>query len=316
MKLKTLAAAATLALLAGCSSIDLSAPGAPTEDRSTISQDGRAPLDSAKTVPVPSDGASPHLRAETQAVASDRVHTVAAGDTIWNISQRYGCNPREVMQLNGISDPTQLAVGSQLVMPLSSSDGRPAQIAPAATMTDEGAVAATTTSGVELEAEEPEVVIAVRPKSPEEIAGAELAKEQAKRDAAARGELQVRWPVQGRVIANFAQTGNLGIDIAGSKGDPIMVVLDGTVQYVGKNAADGYGEFVIVRHNIRLPGRGSTPLVTVYGNTSKILVKVGESVRAGQKIAEMGSTGTNRTKLRFEIRQGTPMDPMLYLQEQ
>ena len=115
------------------------------------------------------------------------------------------------------------------------------------------------------------------------------------------------------MIADFAATGNLGIDIAGRKGDPVMAVLDGTVQYVGNNT-EGYGQFVIVRHNIRLPGKGSTPLITVYGNTSKVLVRINESVRAGQKIAEMGDTDANRVKLRFEIRQGRPLDPMLYLQ--
>ena len=70
-----------------------------------------------------------------------------------------------------------------------------------------------------------------------------------------------------------------------------------------------------MRHNIRLPGKGTTPLITVYGNTSKVLVHINESVRAGQKIAEMGDSDANRVKLRFEIRQGRPLDPMLYLQK-
>ncbi|MGN1209586.1 MAG: peptidoglycan DD-metalloendopeptidase family protein, partial [Duodenibacillus sp.] len=150
--------------------------------------------------------------------------------------------------------------------------------------------------------------------TPEQVAQRELAEQQAKREAAARGEIEIRWPTQGDVVANFEQTGGFGIDIAGSRGQSVMAVLDGTVQYVGNNTA-GYGRFVIVRHNIRLPGKAPTPLTTVYGNNDKVIVSVGESVRAGQKIAEMGDSDTDRVKLRFEIRQGKPLDPMLYLQQ-
>ena len=63
------------------------------------------------------------------------------------------------------------------------------------------------------------------------------------------------------------------------------------------------------------PGKGNTPLITVYGNTSKILVRVNERVRAGQQIAEMGKTDADRVKLRFEVRQGKPFDPIPYLSE-
>ena len=307
MQLKTLAAAAALALLAGCTSVDLSAP---TEDRSTPMAEPSVPLiDGAQSVPVPSEVETPHLVAEPRAVSSGRTHTVVEGDTVYNISRRYGCNPRELMQLNGIADPTQLALGRTLDIPEERDDGR--AVPAAAPVAAEGTVA----DGVVVNTQ-PEVQVATRPETREQIAARQQAQEQAARDAAARGQIAIRWPIEGDVIADFEQTGRLGIDIDGGKGDPVMAVLDGTVQYVGNNAADGYGQFVIVRHNIRLPGKATTPLVTVYGNASKILVRPGESVRAGQKIAEVGDSGTDRTKLRFEIRQGQPLDPMLYLVKQ
>lgn len=304
MKLKTLAAIAAMSVLAGCSSVDLMAP---VEDRSTKMPESNVPEETsqAQTIPVPSEGQARHLVSEVPAVPSGRKHTVVAGDTIWNISVRYGCNPRELMQLNGITDPTMLSLGRELDIPISRSDGRAAP----STQTQDATVAEGQTIA-------PTVEVAKRPETPDEAANRQLAEQKAKREAAARGEIEIRWPVRGYVIRKFEETGNLGIDIGASKGESVMAVLDGTVQYVGNNNADGYGQFVIVRHNIRLPGKSSTPLVTVYGNASKILVKPGESIRAGQKIAEVGDSGSDRTKLRFEIRQGKPLDPMLYLKQE
>lgn len=302
MRLRTLVCVTSAALvIAGCTSVDLSAP---VEDRSTPAPGTSSFLPEttqpAQTVPVPQQTQPSHLKAEPEPQASGRIHTVAAGDTIYNISVRYGCNPRELMAVNGITDPTQLSIGRELSIPVSRSDGSTASDA---AYVSEGQ--SLTPPG--------EIATAERPATPEEVSQNKAAREQQQKEAAARGEIEIRWPVQGEVIADFAATGNLGIDIAGKKGDPVMAVLDGTVQYVGNNT-EGYGQFVIVRHNIRLPGKGSTPLITVYGNTSRVLVRINETVRAGQKIAEMGDTDANRVKLRFEIRQGRPLDPMLYLQ--
>ena len=306
MQLRTLACVASAALMiAGCSSVDVSAP---IEDRSTPAPGMSSFLPEqtqpAQTVPVPEQTQPSHLKAEPAPQASGRVHTVALGDTIYNISVRYGCNPRELMALNGITDPTMLSLGRELTIPVSRDDGSAPNAAAYAQ--------ATVTEGQELSAGE--ITTAQRPATHEEVAQQQAAAQQKVQDDAARGEIEIRWPTQGEVIADFAATGNLGIDIAGTMGEPVMAVLDGTVQYVGNNT-EGYGQFVIVRHNIRLPGKGTTPLITVYGNTSKVLVHINESVRAGQKIAEMGDSDANRVKLRFEIRQGRPLDPMLYLQK-
>jgi lipoprotein NlpD len=113
------------------------------------------------------------------------------------------------------------------------------------------------------------------------------------------------WPTKGKVIAGFNDGGNKGIDIAGSKGQPILAAAPGKVIYSGSDLR-GYGKLVIVKHN--------NTYLSVYANNSNILVKEGQQVSAGQKIAEMGDTDSNTVKLHFEIRQqGKSVDPAKFL---
>ncbi len=303
MRMRSLAALCGLVFLAGCSSVDLVAP---IEDRSTPAPEVTVPVQSsdAQSVPVPQDNTfePKHLVSEPTPQASGRTHVVEHGDTIYNISMRYGVNPRELMLLNGVQDPTQLSIGRELQIPVSREDGSVQQAAPASGV-----------EGQDLTATPPTVQAATRPETASQAAERRAAEQQQRSEAAARGEIEIRWPVEGPVIADFNRTGTLGIDIGASKGDPVMAVLDGTVHYIGNNN-DGYGQFVLIRHNIRLPGKPTAPVVTVYGNLSKVIVKLNESVRAGQKIAEVGDSGSGVEKLRFELRQGgQPLDPMRYL---
>ena len=88
-------------------------------------------------------------------------------------------------------------------------------------------------------------------------------------------------------------------------GDPVLAASDGKVVYAGSGLR-GYGELVIVKHN--------ATFLSAYAHNRKILVKEGQQVTKGQKIAEMGNTDSETVKLHFEIRkQGKPIDPMLYL---
>lgn len=115
------------------------------------------------------------------------------------------------------------------------------------------------------------------------------------------------WPTKGTLISRFSASSSLnkGIDIAGQEGQPVMAAADGTVVYAG-NGLRGYGELVIVKH--------SETYVSAYGHNRRLLVREGERVKIGQTIAEMGSTGTDRVKLHFEIRrQGKPVDPLQFL---
>jgi lipoprotein NlpD len=118
--------------------------------------------------------------------------------------------------------------------------------------------------------------------------------------------IEWRWPADGPLLARFnAGDANPGIDIAGNSGDPVRAAADGVVVYSG-NGLVGYGELVIIKHNDNY--------LSAYGHNRKRLVKEGERVRAGQTIAEMGSSGASRNELQFQVRlNGKPMDPLDYL---
>lgn len=113
------------------------------------------------------------------------------------------------------------------------------------------------------------------------------------------------WPTKGKVIANFNDAGNKGIDIAGNTGQSVEAAAAGKVIYSGSDLR-GYGKLVIIKHN--------STYLSVYAHNNQILVKEGQQVSRGQKIAEMGSTDSNTVKLHFEIRrQGKSVDPGKYL---
>lgn len=114
------------------------------------------------------------------------------------------------------------------------------------------------------------------------------------------------WPAKGKVVGTFSETANLkGIDIAGSAGQPVLASAAGTVVYAGAGLR-GYGKLIIVKHN--------KTYLSAYAHNREILVKEGEKVSKGQKIAEMGNTDASEVKLHFEIRRmGKPMDPARYL---
>ncbi|MET0542244.1 MAG: peptidoglycan DD-metalloendopeptidase family protein [Variovorax sp.] len=112
-------------------------------------------------------------------------------------------------------------------------------------------------------------------------------------------------PASGPVLARYDRERNKGLDIAGVAGDPVLASRDGRVVLVS-SALPEYGTMVVVKHDENF--------ITAYAHVGKVLVKEDEVVRQGQQIAEMGSTGTNRVKLHFEIRkQGVAQDPEPYL---
>ncbi len=113
------------------------------------------------------------------------------------------------------------------------------------------------------------------------------------------------WPASGSLLAGFDEARNKGYDISGKAGDPVMAAADGRVVYAGAGLR-GYGNLIILKHN--------NTFLTAYAHNQTLLVKEDQSVRKGQKIAEMGSTDADRVKLHFEIRrQGKPVDPSRYL---
>ncbi|MBP2168042.1 lipoprotein NlpD [Erwinia toletana] len=116
-----------------------------------------------------------------------------------------------------------------------------------------------------------------------------------------------RWPTDGKIIDNFSASegGNKGVDIAGSRGQPVVSTASGRVVYAG-NALRGYGNLIIIKHN--------DDYLSAYAHNDTMLVREQQEVKAGQKIATMGSTGTSSVRLHFEIRyKGKSVNPLRYL---
>ena len=285
-----LAAVAAAGLLAGCASGPRKP--APVEDRSPAL---RAPAqtapvtDAVKPLPTPDTGAKPGY------------YTVRPGDTLIRISLDSGQNWRDIARWNNIDNPNVIEVGQVLrVTP-------PAPTAPAATAATEVAVArpvapsvivpvpvspSSTASGPR--PAPPPVVASVPPVSPTPAPAGEE-------------DLSWVWPTIGgaTVVGTFDEQRNKGLDIAGKPGDPVVASADGRVVYAGAGLR-GYGNLIILKHN--------NTFLSAYAHNQTLLVKEDQTVRKGQKIAEMGSSDADRVKLHFEIRrQGKPVDPARYL---
>jgi lipoprotein NlpD len=115
------------------------------------------------------------------------------------------------------------------------------------------------------------------------------------------------WPATGKVLAGLPKGANKGVDILGKMGDPVFASASGRVVYSGTGLR-GYGKLVIIKHN--------DTYLSTYAHNSNLLVKQGDSVVKGQKIAEIGNTDSPQVKLHFEIRRlGKPVDPLQLLPE-
>ncbi|KUJ81707.1 peptidase M23 [Microbulbifer flavimaris] len=216
-------------------------------------------------------------------------HTVSRGETLYSIAWRYGQDFRHLAAINGIAAPYSIFPGQRLRLEgkalVSSPRPAPAPVrksAPAAKP-----VAQKPSRKVERSLPKKTVRKLPQPVSNSKIVW--------------------RWPVRGPLISTFRARDPLrkGVDIAGQKGDSVSAAANGTVIYAG-SALRGYGKLLIVKHN--------EEFLSAYAHNHKLLVKEGSEVKAGQRIAELGSSGTDRNKLHFEIRRnGQPVDPLSYL---
>jgi lipoprotein NlpD len=113
------------------------------------------------------------------------------------------------------------------------------------------------------------------------------------------------WPARGGLLAKFAEPSSKGVDIGGKPGDPVVAAAAGQVLYTGTGIR-GFGKLIVIRHE--------NGFSSVYAHNREILVKEGQTVSRGQRIAEMGDSDADRPKLHFEIRKsGKPVDPLRYL---
>ena len=274
-------------LLGGCSSLPLG--DVPIVDRS-----------------VPTSGEHTTAGSQSSSFAplgdvrdSGRTHTVTVGDTIYNISVRYGVTPSALMHI-----PESTAAPREVTMPEGVRVNRIEHVAPIE------AAAVSPAAGSSSSGDQTSTGSVPTPTAPTSAAAAPAAepapaaKAAEKPAAAVVPGTRMIWPVRGTVLSDFAKNGK-GLDIGAAAGSVVVSAGAGEVIFVG-SGVKGYGQLVIVRH---------TPtLVTAYGHNSKIVVQMGDKVKAGQKIAESGNTEAERPMLRFEVRdRGQPVDPMKFL---
>lgn len=246
-------------------------------------------------------------------------YTVQSGDTLHAISRKTGANVEAIKQANNMTDGT-VRIGQSLIIPPSS--GSLAQNV-ANNMKSKGAVDQVKTASTP-PAEQPKVVANAAPTAatpanaqPDGQAkpytppqASEKVIDDAEKDVAAApsatGVTGMRWPVRGRVVANYGK-GSDGIDISVPEGTPIKAAENGVVIYSGDGLKE-FGNTVLVRHD--------NGLVTVYGNASKLNVQRGQKVKRGEELGKSGMTGNaTQPKLHFEVRKNsTPVDPSKYLE--
>jgi lipoprotein NlpD len=278
------AAVLAVGVLAGCGSSPRKP--APVEDRSSAVHAQPQPTvasDAAKPPPSPESAAKPGY------------YTVRPGDTLIRIALDSGQNWRDIARWNNIENPNIIEIGQVLrvippapaateiavARPVAPSVVVPSPVSPSS--------AATAPHGMPLPP-----VASVPPVSPAPAPAGEE-------------ELPWGWPTAGAgtIVAGFDEQRNKGLDIAGKPGDPVLATADGRVVYAGAGLR-GYGNLIILKHN--------NTFLSAYAHNQTLLVKEDQTVRKGQKIAEMGSSDADRVKLHFEIRrQGKPVDPARYL---
>ncbi|MHA6494345.1 peptidoglycan DD-metalloendopeptidase family protein [Pseudomonas borbori] len=222
-------------------------------------------------------------------------YRVQRGDTLYSIAFRFGWDWKALAARNGIAPPYLIRVGQVIRF-----DGQPQPVA-----TPPSRVVTPTVVTVPQPASRPPVVVQTPAQGkPPAVVSPPVSTPVKPMQRSASGWV---WPAQGALVGRFSSNGSLnkGVDIAGELGQPVSAASDGSVVYAGSGLR-GYGELVIIKHN--------DTYVSAYGHNRRLLVKEGQKVKAGQTIAEMGSTGTDRVKLHFEIRrQGKPVDPLQYL---
>ena len=256
------------------------------------SHSARAPIDTRSNQTTTSKLSTP---AAASRKSNGDFTVVERGDTLYSIAWAHGLGYHELASLNGIRAPYTIYSGQRL------------RLRPAASST--GVTVAPLRQGKPVRASGPVATPAPAPAA--KPVSKPVSKPVAKPVIAAASNKPFSgpwvWPTRGRVLSKFQPkaTGKRGIEIGGHEDQPVNAAGNGTVVYAGSGLV-GYGRLIIVKH--------SENLLSAYGHNSKLLVAEGEYVSAGQMIAKMGSSGTSRNELYFEIRKdGKPVDPLKYL---
>jgi lipoprotein NlpD len=210
-------------------------------------------------------------------------YIVKADDTLYSIAWQFGLDYRVIAAMNHLQAPYDLSIGQRLILV------EPQHTAPPGL--GNPPIIVKHLSGYPSQTLSMATESKTTSKSPEKNISA--------------GWI---WPTAGTVTKGYSTTSdnmNKGIDITGKLGQPVVAAANGEVVYSG-NGIPGYGNLIIVKHN--------TNYLTAYAYNEKNLVKEGQTVKGGEKIALMGTGETTKPELHFEIRyEGQPVNPVNYL---
>lgn len=231
-------------------------------------------------------------------------YTVQPGDSLSKIAAKYGLNYVEVARLNNIDAIDQIYVNQSLRLRDNSKSstrlvrGTPIEASPE--IKRQSIITQAQTAVV------PTQTVPVQPKTQAGLGATTVPQVNPGNTAIANSQIKWVVPSSGPIVARFDLNQNRkGIFFGGKIGDPIVAAADGEVVYADDGLTE-YGKLILVRH--------SNGYITAYAHNSKLLVKVGDRVTSGQKIAEMGNTGASSTALQFQIRlDGKPIDPITVL---
>lgn len=283
----------------------VSATGCMTRPPAPVIERGSKP-----TVP-PAAKVKPAEPVAPAAASRPDFHTVRTGDTLFSIALDHGLDYRELAAWNNIENPSLIRIGQQLrLRPPAGASVTPLKPAPSAVESRSLGTAPpppadnirTQPAGVRIPYTDQAYTQLARtdsapPPKPE-------ARPETVREA---GDIDWSWPTAGRVVQSFNGTTAKGIAIAGKPGQSVLASAGGRVIYSGTGIR-GLGRLLVIKHN--------ETYFSVYGHNSQLLVKEGQSVTKGQKIAEMGDSDADQVKLHFEIRRfGQPVDPAKLLPE-
>ncbi len=265
-------------------------------------QPRRAPVTerAAPRASAPAPKPAPAASVPAAPAAPEGFYAVKRGDTLYSIALDHGADYRDVAQWNYLEDPTKIQVGQLLrVKP---PEGRAVEVGRAriAGRIESRPIESGPQQGLGDGSTKTEPKALRLPYSKENAAL--LSREAA---GPANEGVEFIWPAKGKVLMGFSEPRSKGIDIDGKIGDPVVAAAAGRVTYSGAGIP-GLGKLVVIKHD--------NGFITVYAHNKDVLVKEQQNVARGQKIAELGSTDSDRPKLHFQIRRGSaPVDPLRYL---
>ena len=240
---------------------------------------------------------------------TDGNYYVRKGDTLYAIAFSYGLDPMEVARLNGISSPYTIYPDQKLKLKLPAASSENRGTSSGVKITGAKTPGQVTTKTIASPAASTRAAPEPVKSTPQPaVAGPSVKPASEKTPVVSNVDPKSwKWPTDGRVVRGFVagDPARNGLDIAGKEGQAISASSAGQVVYSG-NGLIGYGELIIVKHNEKM--------LSAYAHNRVRLVKEGDQVWAGQKIAEMGRNSSNEQLLHFEIRSlGKPINPLDYL---